>query len=181
MKFTVFVAVALVVGALAGGAAGWYVVSRAQSQDELIADFYSAELAVHVSPHGMRKEIAAGQLSVTLVDLRSQEEYEREHIKGAVNIPAYRDPDHPAYYDVERIVSSFRMLPRDKDVVVYCYSTPCMTGRKIGKLLADNDIYVKHLGIGWNEWRYAWTSWNHEHEWNATNAEDYVVSGPMLG
>ncbi len=83
---------------------------------------------------------------------------ERQHI------PAYRDPGTPAYYDVDRIVGEFAQLPKDNDIVVYCYSMPCMTGRKIGQLLAHSDIYVKHLSIGWNEWRYHWTLWNHEHE-----------------
>jgi len=37
-----------------------------------------------------------------------------------------------------------------------------MTGRKIGKMLAEKEIYVKHPNIGWNEWRYYWNLWNHE-------------------
>lgn len=39
----------------------------------------------------------------------------------------------------------------------------------------------KQLGIGWNEWRYYWTLWNHEPEWNTTNVLDYVVSGKDPG
>lgn len=56
-----------------------------------------------------------------------------------------------------------------------------MTGRKVGKMLAEHGIYVKHFGIGWNEWRYYWNLWNHEHEWNATNVEDYISSGKEPG
>jgi len=58
---------------------------------------------------------------------------------------------------------------------------PCMTGRKIGLMLVDHGIYVKHLGIGWNEWKYDWTGWNHEHEWNITKAEDYIATGKDPG
>lgn len=58
---------------------------------------------------------------------------------------------------------------------------PCMTGRKIGKLLVENGMYVKHLGIGWNEWRYFWTLWNHEGDWNTTNVEDYIWTGSEPG
>lgn len=116
-----------------------------------------------------------------LVDLRSSEEYEKEHIIGAVNIPAYKDKHTSAYGDVERIVSEFSKLPKDKDIIVYCYSIPCMTGRKIGKMLAEHGIYVQHLGIGWNEWRHFWNLWNHEHEWNSTNIGDYIWSGKEPG
>ncbi|MBI4895147.1 MAG: rhodanese-like domain-containing protein [Candidatus Aenigmarchaeota archaeon] len=155
-----------------------------KTQNELIEDFYLTENAVHVSPHSIRKSMDKGDQNFILVDLRSQEEYEKEHIIGAVNIPAYKDKDTSDYGAVDRIVSSFKELneknPR-KDIVVYCYSIPCMTGRKIGKMLAEHDIYVKSLGIGWNEWRYFWDSWNHEHEWNQTNVLDYISSGKDPG
>jgi len=48
-------------------------------------------------------------------------------------------------------------------------------------MLADQGIYVQHLGIGWNEWRYHWETWNHAHEWSETDVMDYVVSGQEPG
>lgn len=63
---------------------------------------------------------------------------------------------------------------------MYCYSGPCMTGRKIGKMLADQGIYVMHLGIGWQEWRYYWNLWNHDGE-TKVNPSDYIWSGPERG
>lgn len=155
--------------------------SSTESDDDLIKNFYQTESLVSVSPHGLRKSMSQGDDSFILVDLRSQEEYENEHIIGAINIPAYKDPDTSAYGDKDRIVNSFSELDKNKDIIVYCYSTPCMTGRKVGKMLADNDIYVKHLGIGWNEWRYFWNTWNHEHEWEITNVADYVAQGSEPG
>src|SRR3989338_5725362 len=152
-----------------------------ESKEELIADFYAIENAVHVSPHSIRKMMDKGDRSYILADLRSAQEYEKEHIVGAVSIPAYKDPDTSAYGDVERIVGAFEELPKNKDIIVYCYSIPCMTGRKVGAMLADHGIYVKHLGIGWNEWRYFSTMWNHEHEWDQTDVEDYIASGTEPG
>ncbi len=185
------VVIAAIVGALAGGVTtnllrGEEVlqqdkVNNERTEEELIKDFYLTEAAVHVSPHGMRRHMDKGDDTFILVDLRSPEEYEREHIIGAINIPAYKDPNTSAYGDVERIVGSFQELDQDKDIIVYCYSIPCMTGRKVGKMLAENDVYVQHLGVGWNEWRYFWTMWNHEHEWDNTNVEDYIVSGSEPG
>ncbi len=155
---------------------------QTKSEEELMADFYFAETAVAVSPHHIRKDISKGKDEIILVDLRSQEEYEEEHIIGAINIPAYKDKDHSDYGAVDRIVASFaELLPTDKDIIVYCYSTPCMTGRKVGAILAEKEIYVKHLNIGWNDWRYDWEAWNHPHEWDITNVEDYVVSGSEPG
>lgn len=160
-----------------------YFVTTLQkpSQEKLISEFYETENAVHVSPHSIRKAIMKNHLDVILVDLRSQEEYEKEHVIGAINIPAYKDPETSAYDDVERIVKSFKDLGTEKDIVVYCYSMPCMTGRKIGKMLTEHGIYVKHLGIGWNEWRHFWQQWNHEHEWAVTKVEDFIATGKEPG
>lgn len=157
------------------------MLSKKPSKEKLIAEFYAIENAVHVSPHGLRKSMDDGKLQYTVVDLRSKQEYEKEHVIGSINIPAYSDPDTSAYGDVDRIVNEFKKLPKDKDIVVYCYSAPCMTGRKIGEVLTENGIFVKHLGIGWNEWRYHWNSWNHEHEWSQTIVDDYIGKGSDPG
>ncbi|MBL7045960.1 MAG: rhodanese-like domain-containing protein [Parcubacteria group bacterium] len=177
----------ILVGALAGAIAGIgtsALLDKEKSQDEYIKAFYATETAVMVSPHGLRKKMDKGDKSFILVDLRSPEEYEREHIIGAVNIPAYKDPETSAYGDVERIVNSFRTLVEEnpgKEIIAYCYSIPCMTGRKIGNMLAGHGIFVKELGVGWNEWRHFWTLWNHEHEWDKTNVLDYISVGPEPG
>lgn len=151
------------------------------TSDDLIKEFYDMENAVYVSPHSLRRQMDKGEQNYILVDLRSPQEYEKEHIILAINIPAYKDPNTSAYEEKDRIISEFKKLPQDKDIIVYCYSMPCMTGRKVGKMLSDNGIFIKHLGIGWNEWRYFWTMWNHEHEWNLTRPEDYIMSGTQPG
>jgi len=187
--FAQLIASIAVIGLLSGIAGAWIfdrlddggLSEEKDSQEDLISDFYAIENAVYVSPHSLRKMMDKGDQSYVLVDLRSAQEYEREHIVGAISIPAYKDPETSAYGDVERIVGAFEGLAKDKDIIVYCYSIPCMTGRKIGAMLADHGIYVKHLGIGWNEWRYDWTMWNHEHEWNQTEAQDYLFFGPEPG
>lgn len=182
MKTTVIISF---IFGLIGGVVAYTTLSfnAKPSNDDLIKDFYLTENAVHVSPHSIRGQMDKGTGNFVLVDLRSAEEYSKEHIVGAVNIPAYKDPNTSAYDEVERIVGSFQKLIKDnqnKDIIVYCYSTPCMTGRKIGKILAEHDIYVKHLGIGWNEWRYYWNLWNHDGE-RKTLVENYIVKGNEPG
>jgi len=173
--------IAAIVGALVGSGATFVVqYFQKPTTEDLIKEFYDVENAVHVSPHSLRQKMSKGKLDdYVLVDLRSPHEYEKEHIVTAVNIPAYKDPDTPAYEEKGRIIEQFRELIKNnpnKEIIVYCYSMPCMTGRKIGKMLAENGMYVKHLGIGWNEWRYFWNLWNHDSE-SPTKGEDFVVSG----
>lgn len=154
------------------------------SNDELIKEFYAVENAAHVSPHSLRRKMDKGDKNYILVDLRSPQEYEREHIIGAVSIPAYTDPNVSAYEEKDRIVRQFQELINanpGKEIITYCYSIPCMTGRKIGKMLAEKGIYVKTLIVGWNEWRHFWTLWNHEHEWKTIKPEDYIWKGKEPG
>lgn len=180
------VVLAATVGALVGSGVTFLILrSQKPTQHQLIKDFYLTENAVHVSPHTLRKKMDKGEMDYTLIDLRSFQEYEKEHIIGAVNIPTYKDPNTSISLDSERkekerILAQFKELPKDKDIIVYCYSMPCMTGRKIGKLLAENGMYVKLLNIGWNEWRYFWNLWNHDSE-EPTDFKDYVISGKEPG
>ncbi len=177
MAIIVIIVTSLIAGAIAGAGVFYYLSNQENSQDLLIKEFYEIENAVSVSPHGLRVKMDKEDKDYTLVDLRSQNEYDKEHIKGAINIPAYKNEFTPDYDNVERLISQFSELSKDKDVIVYCYSAACMSGRKIGKILAENGIYVKHLNIGWNEWRYSWNLWNHEPEWDITNVSDYIEAG----
>lgn len=178
------IALAIISGAAAGMAVEYLAFApEEKTTEDLIKEYYEVENSVLVSPHSLRKKMSAGEDSFILVDLRSQQEYEKEHILGAVNIPAYSSPDKSDYGAVDRIVGSFKELKESnpgKNIIVYCYSLPCMTGRKIGLMLVDYDIYVKHLGIGWNEWKYSWDSWNHDSE-TPVNPNDYVISGSEPG
>jgi len=174
-------------GAVLGSGITFYLQKSNLPTDEtLIRDFYLTENAVHVSPHTLRKRMDKGEKDFILVDLRSSKEYEKSHIIGAINIPAYIDPNTSVSLDKdneqkERILKEFNnLVTAEKDIIVYCYSIPCMTGRKIGKLLVENGLYVKHLGIGWNEWRYFWNLWNHDGE-TPTKYEDYIISGKDPG
>lgn len=173
------------IGAAIGSLTSAILLDKNPTQETLARDFYLTEEAVHTSPHSLRKRIDQGDKSYILVDVRSPQEYAKEHIVTAINIPAYIDPNTSISLNTdkeekERIIKQFRELPKDKEIIIYCYSIPCMTGRKIGKLLSENGIYTKQLGIGWNEWRYFWTLWNHDGE-TPTKVEDYIISGKDPG
>jgi len=179
-RFLIIFIVSILLGALSGAVTSSIILNQRNSENNLIKDFYLTENAVSISPHSLRVRMDQGHDNYILVDLRSQEEYEKEHIIGAINIPVYKDKS-TSDYNNKRIIEEFSKLPKEKEIIVYCYSMPCMSGRKIGKILAENDIYVKHLNIGWNEWRYYWGLWNHEYELNITNVTDYIAKGSEPG
>src|SRR3989338_11342507 len=128
MNYIKIIIISAIVGAVAGGGMVFLFDFKKETKEDRIKEFYEIENAVHISPHSVRQKISKGQVeSFVLVDLRSQEEYEKEHVITAVNIPAYKDSNTSAYDEKDRIIGAFRALPKDKDVIVYCYSTPCMT------------------------------------------------------
>ncbi len=162
-----------IVGAVGMAGAFHLVMPSEPTVTELQAEFYAEEAATHVSPHSIRERMDKGDDSFILVDVRAVEDYEREHIIGAINI----DTGQP----LKDTLEAFRSLPADKQVIIYCYSTACMNGRKAGNFLAENGIYVQEMTVGWNEWRYGWEMWNYDTEWDDHQVEDYVIAGSEPG
>jgi rhodanese-related sulfurtransferase len=117
--------------------------------EQLMRAFYAGEMATVVSPTTIKKYIDEGNTNYILVDLRSQGEYEKEHIKSAVNIPA-------SSMNTDQLVEAFKKLGTDKEIIVHCYSAYCTLGRQVGRALSERGIYVKELTAGWSEWRYHW-------------------------
>ena len=154
------------------------IKSETKNTNELITAFYDTEVSVNVSAHSLRKKIESGDDSFILVDIRSQEEYDEEHIKSSISIPAYTDRDNTGNTSKDRVLESFKQLDSSKEIILYCYSHYCMSSRKMWAFLAKNDIFVKHLTLWWNEWRYYWSLWNYPNEEDKTM--DSIESNPFL-
>ena len=146
-----------------------------KSENDSLSDYYTTQVATNISAHGLRKKLSEANQTFYLVDVRSEEEYLEWHIAGAINIPAYTNRENSQNISNEEILSAFQELDSSKEIITYCYSAYCMTSRKIGKYLAENWVYAKHLTVGWNEWRYGWDLWNYPHEEDET--EKYISSG----
>lgn len=71
-------------------------------KDSVITSIYPEDLRDYMSSHRERR--------YTLLDVRETEEYEQEHIPGALNLP------------LSELEDRLEDIPRDKDLVVYCRS-----------------------------------------------------------
>ena len=78
---------------------------------------------------------------VVVVDVRSRDEYEYDHIPGALSIP------------IEELESKISELPRDKRIVVYCRGHYCLYASEAVKLLRSHGFDVVRLDEGVREWR----------------------------
>jgi len=161
---------------------GQWMMGNKESDKDLIAEYYKVENLVSVSPYDIRTGLQRGTYDdFVLVDMRSPAEYEAGHITTAINIPNYLPSDATGESSEDRIVKAFKEVVAenpDKEIIVHCYSAACMVSRKVGDTLAGYDIYIKHLNIGWYEWKYYWTLWNGE---DGSSAEDYITTGTEPG
>jgi rhodanese-related sulfurtransferase len=82
------------------------------------------------------------------VDSRDADDYEKDHIPGAINLPQRKWAQIWPHM--------WPQLPRDKALVLYCYGAHCGLSTRQGKLLLDNG-YDKLLVLdyGWRAWTEA--------------------------
>ncbi len=144
-----------------------------QAEKNPFLEFYTVENAVAVSPHDIRMEMDKWGKDFIIVDLRSAWEYEKEHIKWAINIPGVAG-DTNAEAQEARLVAEFAKLPKDKRIIVHCYTHYCMLAKHVWLMLAKQGIYVHELNVGWNEWRYQWDLWNGEGTSKTVDINNYI-------
>jgi rhodanese-related sulfurtransferase len=79
------------------------------------------------------------------VDSREAEDYQRDHVPGAVNVPMRE------WYEVWPAMDP--KLPRDRLLVLYCYGAHCGLSTRQGKaLLEEGYEHLVVLDYGWSTW-----------------------------
>ncbi len=132
-----------------------------KSEDDLRTDFYNTEAASLVSPHTMRLKMDSGEIDFVLIDVRAAADYEKGHIRGAINIPF--DGSDETIGKVRQALEEGKK-ERKGYGIIYCYSYACMLGAKTGKELSKHGISVKELSIGYNDWEIQHKVWNNPGE-----------------
>ncbi len=92
-----------------------------------------------VGPDELMERMRTG--SVTLLDVRPEDEFKAGHIPGALNI------------DLDRLESRLAELPMDMDIVAYCRGAYCVLSFEAVKLLRARGYRVSRLNEGLPEWR----------------------------
>lgn len=92
-----------------------------------------------VGPDELMERMRTG--SVTLLDVRPEDEFKAGHIPGALNI------------DLEMLESRIAELPTDIDIVAYCRGAYCVLSFEAVKLLRARGYRVSRFSEGLPEWR----------------------------
>ncbi len=81
--------------------------------------------------------------SVTLLDVRPEDEFAMGHIRGAISMP------------LKALEQRLNELPRSREIVAYCRGPYCVLSFEAVALLRKRGFKVRRLADGMPEWRAA--------------------------
>jgi len=121
---------------------------------QFFVDHNRAEMRALISDHAMRPEkleaISREELldrlaegSVTVLDVRPEEEFDLGHLPGAINIP---------FMELEARLAE---LPEGNEIVAYCRGPNCLFSLDALKLLRERGLAARHLENGLPAWKVA--------------------------
>jgi len=148
MRKTTKMAKVLGVSFLAASSAVGQSAPQAPLQDSKKAvEYFTQELEFKTNPHGVKAVLSGEEKNVTIVDVRSEKDYAKGHIPGAINIPWEK---HEGFDGAE---TEFPALKKDGYAYVYCYQLLCNLGQKAAKKFASLGYPVKEIVGGFEEWK----------------------------
>lgn len=110
---------------------------------ELSRRYFEQKLKLTLGPVEMKEMMDDPALRdrFMLIDVRNREGYAKEHVPGAVNIPE------------GELESRLDEIPRDKEVIVYCWTLVCHLAARGALKLANNGYFVRELEGGIQQWK----------------------------
>ena len=102
-------------------------------------EYFEAKLEFTTGPIELNSMIERGD-TINIIDVRDREEYRKNHIPGAINLPKEK-------------WSTFAGLSRDRTTVVYCYDQQCHLAASAARLFAENGFPVIELEGGFEAWK----------------------------
>lgn len=127
-----------------------------------------------MDPFVLTQHIKNNSDSIFVVDIRSKGEYEKGHIRRAVNIPFYNSTDS-VDKDIEvTLPEEFKKQADDKMLVVYSYSQYSPHTEEAVSWFKSKGYTVVPLAIGWNEFMHFKNFWVPDSQWDSFTIESFV-------
>lgn len=140
----IFTALSTVVLAKEGGSS----MNSIQNTQKAV-EFFDHELNYKTNPYGTSKVVSGEVKNVTIVDVRTAEDFAKGHIPGAINIP------YDKYSNFEGKEKEYPGLRKDGYNYIYCYQLLCNLGQKAAKRFAAAGYPVKEIVGGYKSWEEA--------------------------
>jgi rhodanese-related sulfurtransferase/biotin operon repressor len=125
-----------------------FMVSLHQLCEKQLVEIHrlKAEMLQHydnmepVSLEALMQRTESGE--VLLIDVRPKEEYDVDHIPGAISIP------------IDELEQHLSSLPANKDIVAYCRGPYCLMSAQAVEILKSRGIKAYRLEEGVHEWHH---------------------------
>ncbi len=133
----------------------------------------SRTLQESYDPFLLSQELQKDQVQV--VDIRSSAEFNKGHIRTAINIPTYLSIKNISGTEIKEseLINAFNNLAKNKPVIIYGNSASSLPN-EIADYLNQHGIRVRPLSIGWNEWRHFPNLWVPESQWDHFSIDNVV-------
>ncbi len=130
----------------------------------------------YFDPLDVVQVIKEGNAGISFLDIRSDDEYKKEHIKGAISAPIYHIGDgNVAYYAIDGVLGKIR-LDKAKQIVVYGPSNSFQRQQEVMSQLKKRGYSAKLLAVGWNEFRHFQNIWIPEPLWGKIDVNSLIDS-----
>ena len=102
-------------------------------------EFFEDKMSFTTGPVELDRALKAHE-DINVIDVRAEEDYQKEHIPGAINLPHER-------WD------SFEGLDKNRSNILYCYSQVCHLAALAACQFAAAGFPVMELEGGFDGWR----------------------------
>jgi rhodanese-related sulfurtransferase len=102
--------------------------------------YFEDKMAFTTGPVELDRMIRSKENNFVVVDVREAEDFEKEHVPGAINLPKekWQSPDG---------------LQKNKTNIVYCYTQTCHLAAKACRILASRGYPVMEMEGGFKAWK----------------------------
>ncbi len=108
---------------------------------ERARNFFIEKIAYTMGPVELQTLIDENPDEIQVVDVRKFEAYSQGHIPTAINIPS------------DKLEEYMDKIPKDKIVVVYCYTQQCHLAAKCAITFVEHGHPTMELEGGFEEWK----------------------------
>lgn len=115
-----------------------------------------------IDPVMVKELIDSTEKDYVIVDIRSSMEYKWNHMKGAINMPAYENPNN-VYQTQTKLDDVYKKVSKKfagkKLVIVYSYRPESDMTDKVFEYFKKYKYPVRVLSITWYDWLHNFASW----------------------
>lgn len=127
----------------------------------------------YFDPLDIASVIKKKKSTVIFLDIRSADEYKKEHIKQALSLPVYKIKNGNIEY-VDIATLSFKGIDSSKLIVIYGPSSSFQKQQTLLSELKKKGYAAQLLAVGWNELRHFQNVWIPEGLWGTIDVNSFI-------